>query len=243
MNHSALIAWALFLLVGATGSASFSAEPRKITSKQVAAEDSKSDATLTVLRLQNVSYALSIPTRYFSGSQSAYLAGKEISQIEFALFLPKFEVGWLGAPTYETRPREGSEKRIDVMAVRGQAKFIVKDGKNIPIDPHYTLKYILASYKVIQEKYGLKCYALKTYTGPVKNVSLPCIGTRANGELLVLYGGDTEDPTRCRFSCDVYYYSDQAQLYINYRYDRVNVSRWREIDDAMWANLNSWRAK
>lgn len=196
----------------------------------------------TTLRLKHVPYAFSIPSKYFSGSQSVDLANKEIDQLEFTLLFPNFETRLLGERTFQTRPLDGFDQRVDVMTVQGKTRFTVLDNKHVRLDQHSTIRYILDNHHLVAEMYGLKCYSLTTK--PIRDVSLPCIGHRSNGEILLMYAGDSINPTRCRSSsCDVHYYSDQAQLHINYRFSRIHIQSWREIDDAIWANLNTWRMK
>jgi hypothetical protein len=196
---------------------------------------------LTRVRITNVPYALSIPSQYFFGNQAVSLEGKEIDQLEFMLRLPRFDVHSLGIPTFATRSFEDADFQVDVRAIRGQINTVMVDGKNFPIDPHSSIKYILESYELIREQYGLRCYALKPYKGSEKNVNLTCIGTRSNGELLLLYGLGNSTSDRCGSSCWVEYYSDQSQVRIRYTYSRIHLPKWREIDDAIWAHLNTWR--
>jgi hypothetical protein len=202
-----------------------------------------SQSGLTRVRITNVPYALFIPSQYFSGNQAVSLEGKEIDQLEFMLRLPRFDVHSLGIPTFAMRSLEDFDFQVSVKALRGQINTVTIDGKNFPIDPHSLINYYIESYELIREQYGLRCYALKPYKGSEKNVGLTCIGYRSNGELLLLEGGSYATPTRCASSCSVSYYSDQNQLLVRYEYSQIHLSKWREIDDAVWVHLKSWRSK
>ena len=71
-------------------------------------------------------------------------------------------------------------------------------------------------------------------------------GVRSNGEFL--YFRSTSIPgaqiAADRYPlCDVRYYSEKEDLYIAYAYSVDHISKWQEIDDAIWRRLHAWRAK
>src|SRR4051794_25609175 len=126
MNLVCKALWVLFLFGSALRcSVVLSADAGNSPDKGLAAAAKDSTTTSLAIRLTNVPYAFSIPRTYFSGSESVSLDGKEIGQLQFMLLLPNFDVHSLGVPTYETRTPEGADKKIDVRAVRGQAKFVI----------------------------------------------------------------------------------------------------------------------
>lgn len=100
--------------------------------------------------------------------------------------------------------------------------------------PHY--------YVPIQTINGLECHGIKGREN-VSGFKIECIGIRSNGEKLFMRAATPPEEPTDPFQCVVQYWSEEAQLYIRYRFSRNQIERWREIDDAVWVKLKAWRIK
>ena len=155
---------------------------------------------------------------------------------------PDYKVRWLGASVIHEPPsREKLYERIDVDLVRALPKKL-SDGTQI--NRQLGIEYVLANHQVVFEKHGLKCYGTIRHAEPVaKGVYSYCIGKRTNGELLLLYGGDSTDGSNCRTRCWVQYYSEREELEVVYFFPNKMFQNWRQIDDTVWTNLHAWIGK
>lgn len=99
----------------------------------------------------------------------------------------------------------------------------------------------------LEAKPSLKEYGLVGYVSKIPNMGVFWTGMRSNGEFVYfrssLVPGKSEGPGIIYPQCDVRYYSEKEDLYISYRYSQRHFSKWRDIDDAIWAKFHGWRIK
>ena len=91
------------------------------------------------------------------------------------------------------------------------------------------------------EAHGLKGHFWRNR----QNRGVYWIGRRSNGEFFLLQTSlaPGEQPPDVDFSptCRTGYFSDAEGLFISYHYSQDHMAQWRQIDDAIWAKLHSWR--
>jgi hypothetical protein len=220
-----------------------------------AAESPKSDVSTKPIKikLKDSDRVFTIPRNYFSPQEANEPDEEELEYFGFTLFLPNFE-GYSPATARFYAPehfppiaREAYYNSVYVLRVEEVSKFDTRNGKQTPLppnawgDPKAMFDAVSKGYELLREDYGLKCYGHKSWEG--KGNQFPCIGTRSNGELIFMWASDPPESGMSPYICDVVYYSEQQQLYINYRYSRRNIAKWRELDDAVWAKINAWRVR
>jgi hypothetical protein len=93
--------------------------------------------------------------------------------------------------------------------------------------------------------YGLEGYRWKG--GEHRASGVTWTGTRSNGEFFFfesnLAPGESAPYADHNSLCQTQYYSELEDFFIAYFYSQDHISRWREIDDAIWAKLHGWRVK
>jgi hypothetical protein len=140
---------------------------------------------------------------------------------------------------------------VNVRTVDKKAMVPMTDGKLQPIRPegYGEPRAAFRNYRALLESnptyraYGLDGYRLKN-AGPESSVTW--VGTRSNGEFFFFDSTlppDVPAPSGSYPSCQVRYYSEQEDLHVVYRYAEANLDKWREIDDAIWIKLKTWRVK
>jgi hypothetical protein len=166
----------------------------------------------------------------------------------FVMFLPEF-----GGYTKENWRDPFDQRRIDVIQVNEVDKRLMVphiDGSMRRITP--------ASYgdskarfeehkKSLADAPAFRMYGLEGYRWKSQHLTgVTWVGARKNGEFFyfecsgepnVAPRKDTND------LCQPRYYSEAEDLFVIYRYAQSNLSQWKEIDEAVWQNLRSWRVK
>lgn len=97
---------------------------------------------------------------------------------------------------------------------------------------------------MIEAKPSIHLYGLDGYRG---GLNVVWAGTRSNGEFIFfesnLAPGDPPKAGLVNPICDVRYYSSKEDLRITYQYSVDQLSKWREIDNAIWKRLHTWQVK
>ena len=199
------------------------------------------------IKLKDSDKIFVIPGNYFSPHEKNTRDEEKLQRFGFTLFLPNYEGFSIDmAEEYPKRSKHWDDM-IWVLRVNPEAKFVIQDGKEVPLPPNVwgepkaLFKIRTNGLELLREEHDLKCYGKKSWIG--LGNGLPCIGTRSNGELLVMWATDPPQQEGIPYMCDVRYYSEQEQLYIEYRFSRHQFAKWREIDDAIWAKLHAWQVK
>jgi hypothetical protein len=101
--------------------------------------------------------------------------------------------------------------------------------------------------RLLEESASLHAYGLQGYRPKYSNVEVTWVGNRSNGEFIFFHcdlaPGDAPRAGLPNPQCDVRYYSESEQLFVAYRYSNSQLHLWKQIDDAIWSKLNTWRVK
>jgi hypothetical protein len=190
-----------------------------------------------------------IPANYFGpkDSRDDFGGKRSVDGFGFFLFRPNYE-GY----TKENWRDPFDRRKITVVRIEQVEKNAMgtfTDGSRRPLspdrfDPRVRFEHIrslLATESV--ELYGLTVYRKR---GGDNSPGAVWTGHRSNGEFFWFRTSLAPgQPKRKGYPpnplCDVRYYSEKEDLSIVYRYSQDHVSRWQEIDDAIWAKIHKWR--
>lgn len=165
----------------------------------------------------------------------------------FYLFLPDF-----GGYTKDNWQDHFDRRRIDIVQVKAVDKTAV-----VQIAGGGTRLVQPASYgdpeagfanlkpSLVREP-ALDAHNLDAYVWVNRRGDAFWTGTRSNGEFFFFNSTDIPGqprPNSVNPLCDVRYYSRQEGLFVAYRYSMDHFAMWREVDDAIWLKLRSWRVK
>ena len=180
------------------------------------------------VRMQDRQYV--IPANYFSPMER-----DEPDEIDapagfaFFLFLPDYN-GY----TRENWRHRFARRLIQVVDVNLNARYhkpeIIFESMKRSLEPDPSV-----------EAHGLKGHFWRNR----QNRGVHWTGRRSNGEFFLLQTSlaPGEQPSDADFSptCRTGYFSDAEGLFISYHYSQDHMAQWRQIDDAVWAKLHSWR--
>jgi len=168
----------------------------------------------------------------------------------FSLFLPDFggytkdnwQEGWFHPQLISVRQVKQVDKNEIVKFNDGTRQKISPAAYGDPAAMYKNVKGLYEDYSAFK-LYGLEGYR---HQGGGATPGVLWTGTRSNGEFFFFRSymdpGQTLPPGRYPL-CDIRYYSAQEDLSITYVYPKHHLDKWREIDDAIWAKLHSWRVK
>lgn len=228
-RHSAwvcILVIACALLVGCEAEGRFSTEPIRIN-------------------LQDSEVAFLIPRNYFGPREATEPDEKNLSQFGFRLFLPDF-VGYSRETADLARYIAPTEQEVRVLETRNLSKYMfdISENRTIPAPPTAwgDVEAIFDQRKPKapqwrRHQYGLECEGWSDAPGH----KFVCKGLRSNGEMIFIAVSDADEILAGE--CDVIYASETEGLYLRYRYWRKHLAKWREIDDAIWDKLHTWRIK
>jgi len=186
-----------------------------------------------------------IPVNYFSpkgkDNSDVFDAGTTKSNyFGFFLFLPEY-----GGYTQDNWRDQLDRRRIQVIQVKDvgaeRKQSVNKAGYG---EPHAQFENVKRG---LEGQPSFHVYDLVGYRPRNSRVDAVWVGTRSNGEFFYfrshLAPGDPPRKDGVFPFCDVRYFSEKEDLYIHYRYSNDHLAKWREIDDAIWTKLRSWRVK
>jgi len=191
-----------------------------------------------------------IPANYFGAkgrdTRDVFDAGK--TGYGFRLFLPDY-----GGYTNENWRDKFDRRLIEIVQLKlvdkneivhfsnGRSKRVNPAGYGEPRAQFQNAR------RGLEDKPSFHAYGLEGYRPKYSRVDVTWAGTRSNGEFFFfrcnLAPGDRVQMDIREPYCDVRYYSEKEDLFIAYRYSNDHVAKWREIDDAIWAKIHSWRMK
>ena len=193
-----------------------------------------------------------VPANYFTYKGRDEVDTGNSEGFGFFLFLPDF-----GGYTKENWRDQFDRRRIYVLEVK-------------PVDKNAMIPYSLGGYvkaepanygepraqfqnirALLEEIPSFKLYGLEGYrrkgAGARGTPGVTWTGTRSNGEFFFfnssLAPGEPLRPGLTNPVCQTQYYSEQEDLFISYFYSQDHIAKWREIDDAIWEKIHSWRTK
>jgi hypothetical protein len=183
------------------------------------------------------SHSYRIPANYFGPKgrdQDEKFDAEQAGYFGFSLFLPDY-----GGYTRDNWRNKFDPRLITVLRVQ-----------LAPLSParYYEPRAMFDGMRPsLETAPSLRYYGLEGYRPKYGRDQVTWTGTRSNGEFLFfrchLAPGDSPQPGIVFPFCDVRYYSEKEQLVISYRYPNANFSKWREIDDAIWAKLHTWEQR
>lgn len=184
-----------------------------------------------------------VPANYFSPKGKS---NKDIFDTEaagyfgFVLFLPEY-----GGYTQDNWRDPFDRRRVQVIEVKNVSiELRQRPNKAAYGEQHAQFENVKRG---IEAEPFLHIYDLVGYRPKNSRVDAVWTGTRSNGEFFFfrshLAPGDPSRGVNTWPFCNVRYYSEQEDLYVSYRYSNDHLAKWREIDDAIWAKLRSWRVK
>jgi hypothetical protein len=200
------------------------------------------------ISLRDSSRVFLIPRNYIEPNLADEPDEQELRRFGLTFFLPDYS--GFTVDLAEEYPRRSTRWGDMIWVLRVQpmpgagAEFIVERGEKVPVqpewwgDPDAMFKNGIDGLDLYYEAYGLRCYGKANWAGLGNN--LPCLGKRSNGESIFMQVRDKPRMDGIPYICDVRYYSEREQLYVEYRFPRQHLDKWREIDDAIWARLHSW---
>lgn len=161
----------------------------------------------------------------------------------FYLFLPDF-----GGYTKQNWRDQFDLQLITVSRVR---RFNPGKTKNDAIERSSRHGDPWESYQVLKQFYrdtpSFKSYGLEGYKSRGQNSRVLWTGQRSDGDFVFLLTslapGVAPKPGITNPQCVVRYLNRKDGLYIDYRYSQDHLEKWRDVDDGIWAKLNSWRVR
>ena len=90
-------------------------------------------------------------------------------------------------------------------------------------------------------EYQLSCHKNGVLKGGHDDL---CLGTRSNGEELLIEVSELTEKDKVVFAdtCRVKYYTKAlGGVMVFYDFPRNQLANWKQIDDALWAKLDSWQ--
>jgi hypothetical protein len=192
----------------------------------------------------------SVPVNYFTPKGRDEPESGDSEGFGFTLFLPNF-VGYTKDNWKDPFDRR-LVKVIEVKPVDKLAIVTLTDGTSRRVSPssYGESKARFENRKPRLESqpsfslYGLTGYR---YKGGGATPGIVWTGTRSNGEFFFFESPLAPDqPVRpdvypTHPHCKTEYYSEQEDLFILYIYSQDHIAKWKEIDDAIWAKIHSWR--
>lgn len=187
-----------------------------------------------------------VPRNHFSPRNKDYPDEKKLDDFGAIFFLPSMDGYTESTAKYFKNYYEIRNQVIEVIHVRNPSRF-GPEGRPLPPSAWGDVDAIFATlhhpdHVPVYTINGLECHGFKGRENMSGN-AVHCIGIRSNGEKLYMRAASPPEEPDDPFQCEVQYWSEQARLYIRYRYSRNQIERWREIDDAVWIKLNAWRIK
>lgn len=170
----------------------------------------------------------------------------------FQLFLPDY-----GGYTKENWRDRFDRRQIHVLWVKTvdkKAIVTLTDGTRRQVSPSSygdSKARFDSGRSALDERPSFKMYDLEgyRYKGGGATPGAEWTGRRSNGEFFLLKCSLAPDkPVQpgtypSNPSCRTQYYSEEEDLSIAYVYSQDHMAKWREIDDAIWTKLRSWRTK
>jgi len=192
-----------------------------------------------------------VPANYFGpkerNTSDTFDAGK-VGYFGFRIFLPDY-----GGYTKENWRDKFDRRLIEIVQVKLVDKSAIvrfSDGHTERINPAgygEPKAQFQNARRGLEGKPSFHAYGLEGYRPKYSRVNVTWTGTRSNGEFFFfrcnLAPGDRTQVGILEPHCDVRYYSEKEDLFIAYRYSNDHLDKWREIDDAIWAKIHSWRMK
>jgi hypothetical protein len=186
-----------------------------------------------------------VPRNYLTPSGKDSPDERKLDWFGFRLYLPDFQGYTPDNLEYYAHQSGRLEQAIFVSTVREAAKTQMLDGKLVELPPTawgepaalFAL-HSRPSYELVRDEFGLQCYGPRSSTGAVYHSV--CKGTRANGEMMVLI---VDGEPSGLYVCRVNIYSAQERLQVRYDYSARNLHLWKQIDEAVWTKIRSWRQK
>jgi hypothetical protein len=166
----------------------------------------------------------------------------------FVLFLPDY-----GGFTKENWLKGWFDpRRIEVLELKPvdkNARAVMSDGTIALVgpagygDPKAQFENIRS---LLEAQPSLKAFGLAGYRRRNGAPGVFWTGTRSTGEFFFFDSsfapGEPQPRAAVHPLCNVGYYSEHEDLFIRYIYSQEHIAAWREIDDAIWKKLRSWRA-
>lgn len=229
-----------------------SKQKRRQRMKQAENEDARqveklySTKPIRVL-LGNAEYM--IPANYFGAKwrdEPPILDAK--GSFGFTLFLPHYggftkenwQQGWFDKRRVDVLKINPVDKNAIIPILGGGSKRIKPAGYG---DPKAGFANLLPS---LVRKPSLDAHELQAYVWKGEPPGAYWTGIRSNGEFFFFRSTHTPGQSLLPDTyplCDVRYYSEKEDLFIAYRFFLEHLSKWREIDDAIWTKLHGWQVK
>lgn len=186
-----------------------------------------------------------VPVNFFTPAGAQFEAFKELPNgFGFVTFLPDYS----GFTTENWRKGWFDKRRIEVISLKPVDKVVFERGQAIALDP--------ASYgdpkaqfvnrrAILEDTPSLRAFDLDGYRFVSGEPGICWTGTRSDGEFFFFDSTSAPDEHRAGAAvysvCTVRYYNASRDLFISYIYSQDHLAKWREIDDALWAKVHSWR--
>jgi hypothetical protein len=137
---------------------------------------------------------------------------------------------------------------LDLKPVDKDARGITSNGTVVPIGPaaYGDPEPRFESIRMLFEAQpSLNAFGLAGYRRRGGDSGVFWTGTRSSGEFLYFESsfapGGPAPEGLVHPLCTVGYYSKREDLFIKYIYSQEHIASWREIDDAIWKKIHSWR--